>query len=227
MNDKDDYNYSNNYVFKPFVKHIIEPNGLYLKYKLDPNCYVYDKIDRGSSSFSFSSLTSFDQCGKIMYLERVSDRHRHFLLAIKAMTVFACLIACIANNYAIFTQFIGKKTVTSQNVENNDGLSLPSITICSLSGFKEAMLEYKDIELDNYLNKTLNLEEVLLGYYEGANEYNLTMMKANQDVWQFTTTYSQYKGRCHTLTYKKLVREHALNLIHHLQNLLCLRNHLA
>ena len=149
-----------------------------------------------------------------MYLEQVSNRHRHLLLSIKALTVFACLIACIANSYAIFTQFIGKKTITSQNVENNDGLLLPSITICSLSGFKEEMTEYKDLELDNYLSKTLNLDEILLGYIDDDNEYNLTMMKADQDVWKFTTTYSQYKGRCHTLTYQKLVREDAKNLIH-------------
>ena len=151
-----------------------------------------------------------------MYSEQVSGRHRHFLLAIKFLTVFACLIAFIANSYAIFTQFIGKKTITSQNAENNDGLLLPSITICSLSGFKEEMLDYKDLELNNYLNKTLNLDEILYGYYNNDNEIdlNLTMMKADQDFWKFTTTYSQYKGRCHTLTYQKLVREDTLNLIH-------------
>ena len=151
-----------------------------------------------------------------MYSEQVGGRHRHFLFAIKVLTVFACLIACIANSYVIFTQFIGKKTITSQNVENNDGLLLPSITICSLSGFKEEMLDYKDLELNNYLNKTLNLDEILYGYYDNDNkiDLNLTIMKADQALWKFTTTYSQYKGRCHTLTYQKLVREDTLKLIH-------------
>ena len=131
-------------------------------------------------------------------------------------TFFACLIAFIANSYAIFTQFIGKKTITSQNVENNDGLLLPSITICSLSGFKEQMVDYKDLELSNYLNKTLNLDEILLGYYDNDNkiDLNLTMMKADRALWKFTTTYSQYKGRCHTLTYQKLVRKYTRKLIH-------------
>ena len=151
-----------------------------------------------------------------MYSEQVGGRHRHFLLAIKVLTVFACLIACIANSYVIFTQFIGKKTITSQNVENNDGLLLPSITICSLSGFKEEMIDYKDLELSNYLNKTLNLDEILYGYYDNDNkiDLNLTIMKADQALWKFTTTYSQFKGRCHTLTYQKLVRKYTLKLIH-------------
>ena len=143
-----------------------------------------------------------------MYSEQVSGRHRHFLLAVKALTVFACLIAFIANSYAIFTQFIGKKTITSENVENNDRLLLPSITICSLSGFKEEMDEYDDLVLENYLNKTLNLEELLYGYYnyDDKDFVYLDTMKADTLSWQFTTTYSQFRGRCHTLNYKKQVR---------------------
>ena len=91
--------------------------------------------------------------------------------------------------------------------------------MCSLSGFKEEMDDFKDLELENYLKKTLDLEEILYGYgYKVSNddhEYlyaNLTMMKASKALWKFTTTYSKFKGRCHTLTYQEPVRQDATEL---------------
>ena len=132
--------------------------------------------------------------------------HHQIILAIKVLSVIACLIACIFNSYVIFTQFIGKKTITSQDIQNNDRLFLPSITMCGLSGFKEEMDEYDDLMLENYLNKTFDLEEFLYGYYDDEDFVYPDTMKADTSSWQFTTTYSQYKGRCHTLTYKKEVR---------------------
>ena len=130
-------------------------------------------------------------------------RHHHILLAVKVLSVIACLIAFIANSYAIFIQFIDMRTITSQDVEHNNELLLPSITICSLSGFKEEMHEFKDLELENYRKKTLDLDEILSGYFDFNNKgllVNLSTMKANTTLWKFTTTYSQFKGRCHTLT---------------------------
>ena len=79
------------------------------------------------------------------------------------------------------------------------------------------MDEFKDIELENYLSKTLHLEEILYGYYNNNNEYlfvNMTAMKANTALWKFKSTYSQFRGRCHTLTYQKLVRQDAKDLLH-------------
>ena len=146
-----------------------------------------------------------------MYSDDETRSNRHLLAVIKVATFILCLAGFIANSYMIFIQFIGKKTITSQNVENYNGLSLPSITMCSLSGFKEEMDEYEDLELDNYLNKTLELGEVFLGHYEyddDDGEYyyiDAETMKVNSTLWKLTTTYSQYKGRCHTLTAQKLV----------------------
>ena len=150
-----------------------------------------------------------------MYLQPEGACHRHALLAIKVLSVIVCLIACVSNSYIIFTQFIGRKTITTQNVEHNDELLLPSITMCSLSGFKEEIDEFKDLELENYLNKTLQLEEILYGYYNNEHLFvNLTTMKANTALWKFTTTYSKFKGRCHTLTYQKSVRQDDKELSH-------------
>ena len=141
-----------------------------------------------------------------MYSGQENGQQRHIISVIKIFTFFICLAGFIANSYIIFTQFIGKKTITSQNVEHNDRLLLPSITICSLSGFKEEMDEYDDLVLENYLNKTLDLEELLYGYYNDEGFVYLDTMKADTSSWKLTTTYSHYKGRCHTLTYKKQVR---------------------
>ena len=141
-----------------------------------------------------------------MYSDQENNRHRKIISVVKVVTFFICLADFIANSYIIFTQFIGKKTITSQDVQNNDRLFLPSITICGLSGFKEEMDEYDDLMLENYLNKTFDLEEFLYGYYDDEDFIYLDTMKADTSSWKFTTTYSQYKGRCHTLTYKKQVR---------------------
>ena len=141
-----------------------------------------------------------------MCADQENGRRGHVISVLKVFTLFICLGGFIANSFIIFTQFIGKKTITSQNTENNDRLLLPSFTICSLSGFKEEMDDYDDLVLKNYLNKTLNLEEILYGYYDDEDLVYLDAMKADTTSWKFTITYSQYKGRCHTLTYKKQVR---------------------
>ena len=145
-----------------------------------------------------------------MYSDDETRSNRHLLAVVKVATFILCLAGFIANSYMIFIQFIGKKTITSQNVENYNGLSLPSITMCSLSGFKEEMDEYKDLKLDNYLNKTLELGEVFSGYYyydeDDRYQYiDSETIKVNSTLWKLTTTYSQYKGRCYTLTAQKLV----------------------
>ena len=155
-----------------------------------------------------------------MYADHENGRRWHIISVLKVATLFICLGGFIANSYIIFTQFIGKKTITSQNTENNDRLLLPSFTICSLSGFKEEMDDYDDLVLENYLNKTLYLEEILYGYYDDEDFVDLDAMKADTSSWKFTITYSQYKGRCHTLTYKKQVRRsrkiiNVLNQIYH------------
>ena len=143
-----------------------------------------------------------------MHSDQEKSRIRNFFALTKVATFFLCMAGFIANSYIIFTQFIGKKTVTSQNYELYDGLLLPSITLCSLSGFKEIIDDYEDLKLESYLNKTLALEEILYGYYdsERRRDVDVEEMKSNTTLWEITSIYSKYKGRCHTLRYTKLVR---------------------
>ena len=80
------------------------------------------------------------------------------------------------------------------------------MTICSLSGFKEKMDEYDDLELENYFKKTLALEEILVGVTDTfGNSALLQELYENPTLWNITTTYSLFKGRCHTIKYNQEV----------------------
>ena len=92
---------------------------------------------------------------------------------LKLITVALCLVAFVANSYIIFQQFLTGKTVTSNDVQKNARLFLPSITLCSLSGFKEEIDELADLELDEYLNKTTRLDEILIDVAD-SNDDHLT-----------------------------------------------------
>ena len=92
-------------------------------------------------------------------------------------------------------------------------LFLPSITMCGLSGFREDVTEYAGLELDSYLNNTINLDELL--YSIEDNDGNLLTiepffgtMSDKSGMWKISTTYSAYRGRCYTLEYQKAVHKY-------------------
>ena len=82
-------------------------------------------------------------------------------IAVKFLTRIICFGGFVGNSFVIFKQFIGGKTLTSYDVQKNTKLYLPSLTICSLSGYKEPMDDYGDIELESFRKKPLNLSEVI------------------------------------------------------------------
>jgi len=120
---------------------------------------------------------------------------------IKKVTFLICLAGFVANSYMCLKQFIGKETVQSQEIKHNKELALPSITICSLSGYKEKITKHQDLKLNNYLNNTLELDEILLWVTNDDNLWTIEQMIKDKTSWQVTTTYSLYKGRCHTISY--------------------------
>ena len=122
---------------------------------------------------------------------------KKFWVVLKAATFLICLAGFVGNSFMIFKQFISKQTITSQDVQINDELVLPSFTICSLSGFKEKMNKYRDLELDDFHNKTLELDEILLW----VEDLTIDELRENTTTWEITTTYGPYKGRCHTIRY--------------------------
>ena len=138
----------------------------------------------------------------------------------KFLACALCLVGFFGNTFVIFKHFIENKTITSQDVQKSSKLFLPSMTICSLSGFKEMMNEYHDLELQSYLDKTLDLDEILVS----AEDMSLQDMYKNPETWQITTVYSQYKGRCHTIKYNKKVRKFQTSIFINICTLLCTGN---
>ena len=122
--------------------------------------------------------------------------------AIKTITFIFCLAGFVCNSFMIFKQFIGKKTITSQDIEHNNKLAVPPFTLCSLSGYKEKITNYQGIKLNDYLNNTLDLDEILIS----INGMTVKDIRHNSKLWEVTTTYSAYKGRCHTIRYMSKVR---------------------
>ena len=122
-------------------------------------------------------------------------------IAVKFLTRIICFGGFVGNSFVIFKQFIGGKTLTSYDVQKNTKLYLPSFTICSLSGYKEPMDDYGDIELERFLRQTLDLAEVI----ESVDQTKITEMYRDTKTWELTTTYSQFKGACHTIRYKNKV----------------------
>ena len=136
------------------------------------------------------------------------DEHTKVTKILKCATAILCMIGFVANSFMIFKQFIDNKTVTSQDVQKNAYLVLPSVTICGLSGFKDKMEEYDDLELENYHQKTIDLEEILMNIMDPLG-YTVPVWKLyeNATFWKITTTYSPFKGRCHTINYKQEVNK--------------------
>ena len=127
---------------------------------------------------------------------------------LKCVTAILCMFGFVANSFMIFKQFIDHKTITSQDVQKNAHLFLPSVTVCGLSGFKDKMDQYDDLELDNYLQKTLDLEEILSAVTDPLDHTTfLQELYENATLWKITTTYSPYKGRCHTINYNQEVKK--------------------
>ena len=136
---------------------------------------------------------------------------------IKKVTFLICLAGFVANSYMCLKQFIGKETVQSQEIKHNKELVLPSFTICSLSGYKEKITKHQDLKLNNYLNNTLELNEILLLVQTDDNVWTIEQLIKDKTSWQVTTTYSLYKGRCHTIRFLHKVLElnfDILQLIH-------------
>ena len=123
---------------------------------------------------------------------------------LKFLTRIICFGGFVGNSFIIFKQFIGGKTVTSYDVQKNTKLYLPSLTICSLSGYKKPMNAFGDLELESHLRETLDLAAVIESA-EVIDRTKITEMYKDTKTWELTTTYSQFKGACHTIRYKNKV----------------------
>ena len=129
----------------------------------------------------------------------------------KVTITILCLIGFCFNSFIIFKQFVGNETLTSHKIEQNLELFLPSITLCGPSGFKRAVKKYSDLELDNYLNNTVDLKDMLIIFHDEDNNYIdaksvVGIIYNSSNIWKVTTTSSAYRGRCYTIEYMKKVK---------------------
>ena len=130
-------------------------------------------------------------------------------LGLKRFILLLCLIGFFFNSYMIFKQFIDKETITSYKIQETPNLYLPSITFCGQSGYKRKVENYADFEIENYIENTVELSEIV---QEVADQSNQTFSKPDihskvngSGKWNIVETYSAYRGRCYTMEYKDLV----------------------
>ena len=155
-------------------------------------------------------LLNMNTSGSILLKETVVEKENNCLRMLKVSIILLCLIGFFFNSFMIFKQFVGSETVTSNKIQENSDLYLPSITLCGPSGFKSAVSKYSDLELENYLNNTVNLEDMLIHVRDIYNNHiEAELVKENvyknSKIWKLTTTYSAYRGRCYTIEYRKKV----------------------
>ena len=148
--------------------------------------------------------------GNVVVEESIAEKENTCLKTLKVTITLLCLIGFCFNSFIIFKQFVGSETVTSHKIEENSELYLPSITLCGPSGFKSAVEKYSDLELENYLNNTVDLRDMLIVAYDRDNnnlDAKFVEGKINKKskIWKLTTTCSAYRGRCYTIEYRKKV----------------------
>ena len=164
-------------------------------------------MNKNESEREFLNLKA---SGSIVLKETIVEKETTCIKSLKVSITILCLIGFCFNSFMIFKQFVGSETVTSQKIQENSELYLPSITLCGPSGFKRAVAKYSDLEHENYLNNTVNLEDMLIharDIYNNHIEAKFVKDKVyeNSKIWKLTTTYSAYRGRCYTMEYRKKV----------------------
>ena len=142
--------------------------------------------------------------------DAVAKKESLCMKTLKVTITILCLVGFCFNSFIIFKQFVGNETLTSHKIEQNLELFLPSITLCGPSGFKRAVKKYSDLELDNYLNNTVDLKDMLIIFHDEDNNYIDAksvegIIYNSSNIWKVTTTSSAYRGRCYTIEYMKKV----------------------
>ena len=121
-----------------------------------------------------------------------------------------CLVGFVFNSFMIFKQFIENETVITHKMQQNTKLYLPSITLCGFSGFKRIVIQYSGLNYKNYINNTIDINEMLIEIADNDKrtwkaEPLLDTTFDESGRWQISTTYSAYRGRCYTIEYTKKV----------------------
>ena len=149
-----------------------------------------------------------------------------WVYCLKLVTTIACIIGFALNSMVIFRHFVEDKTITSINKELHHDIYFPSLTLCNDTAFKRRVVSFDGLQIDNFENNTIVLKDLIWGVYSTSNDdiyENLLCINDEMycnaingkfvefkeyyesDIWHISTIYSQYRGRCYTIEYRKPV----------------------
>ena len=80
----------------------------------------------------------------------------------KAFITLLCALGFLFNSSKFLKNFFEGSKVVSQHIEQTTSLHLPSITICNDTPYKKSITKLVDLELEKYLENTMNLDEILI-----------------------------------------------------------------
>ena len=155
-----------------------------------------------------------------MMVNQMEGKRRTFWNGVKIVGSILCILGFLFNSGKISKNFFKGSKMLAQNIETHQTLSTPSITICNRTAFKEPIDTFSELELNSYLNNTLSLDDVLVyPFFTNLKEADspmtpfYTLDPSNAvNPFSISTTYTYFKGRCHTFEYKIEV---SLNLLLH------------
>ena len=140
----------------------------------------------------------------------IPNKRSIYLNILKGIIIMICLVGFFFNSFMIFKQFVENETVITNKIQENAKLYFPSITLCGFSGFKRIVNQYAELKYENYINNTIDINEMLIEVADSDNiiwkaEPLLDTTFDESGKWQISTTYSAYRGRCYTIKYNKKV----------------------
>ena len=151
----------------------------------------------------------------VLYANKYKKCNSKWINCLKLITTISCVIGFVLNSMVIFRHFVENKTITSINKELHSKLSFPSLTVCSGNAFKTRITSFDDLTMEKFKNNTVELMDLIAYVYTisdtGIYENDLTIYdefngeRYNSDTWHISTVYSQYRGRCYTIEFRKEV----------------------
>ena len=140
------------------------------------------------------------------------DQKRKRWVIVKTLTIILCITAFVLNSLASFKHFIEHETITTIDIKSEKRLPLSSITICGDTGFKKENNNRSGLEIEQYLNNTFSLNDIIDCIKEDGQLYcaDFNTNSAACDCvdiseLKVSTIYSGYRGRCYTIEYPKEV----------------------
>ena len=124
---------------------------------------------------------------------------------IKFVAAVICFILFFANSFLIFEEFLSGKTILASNNKPEKSLYFPIIIICNLSAYKYS--EMATLELNDYLNNTFVIEDVLesITLGDARNPVQIYNKTYRSEILSISSLYTYYRGHCYKFIYNAKV----------------------